>query len=404
MGTRSALAMVTLVSVASSTSGCYSTWDLTLQGVLKLDGFRQGQKIPLKTAGGEDITFRDDSSLYFYASDGTETDAKFRSIQVSGATFTGVEQQKGSTIIVDLSRMHTIQAVEYSPKKTALVATVLGAPVAAFGTLVLLYAMVGVAGGRPLRVAGHDAPVAAPIFWDPRMLRKTRRGTARQDDETTRARVFSHWAKEASAECASIPAFLALARDLQKASAPASLVRAVLRAAKEEAAHTDLCTALANAHSDAPIAAFTPPTPMHADGNVDVLLQRLALEAFWDGCIAEGAAANLARRASHTSRDPMTRLALQTIARDESEHAQLSRDILAFCLAAGGRSVRNALGASLERKRPSEEAELSAHSLAPEDADVDVDFLADRGVPSAAVTHAAHIETWEKNVASVAHA
>lgn len=96
-------------------------------------------------------------------------------------------------------------------------------------------------------------------------------------------------------------------------------------------------------------------------------------------------------------------LAMQTIARDESGHAELSRDILAFCLSAGGRSVRNALRESFERRRASEETALSEfNDGSNEDAQLDTDFLTHYGVPTDELVHASRVETWEKNRGLVA--
>ena len=181
------------------------------------------------------------------------------------------------------------------------------------------------------------------------------------------------------------------------ASAPASLIHAALRAAREEATHTELCTDLANDHADTPIMAVAPPTPIHTDDNNESLLQRLALEAFWDGCVAEGAAAVTARRSAPITKDETTRLALQTIARDEHEHAKLSQQILAFCLSAGGRPVRHALMESFDRKRATEETALAERESWAEESGIDDDFLGQCGVPSAAMLHEARIETWEKS-------
>ncbi len=399
MNTRT-IAMVSLVSTASMTTGCYSTWDLTPKGVVALDGFRTGQPITISTTTNETIIFRDDSSLRFQAANGQQTEAQFQSIEVDGSIFTGVEKEHGSRYVIDLAQMRGVQANVFSPGKTALATTgivFLGVPPVAFAVLIAIAATGGIGGGRPLRVAGRDEPLRASLHADPHA--RPRRPALRHAHEATRARVFAHWAKEASAEAASIPAFIALARDLQKASAPENLVRAVLRAAQEEATHTELCTALANEHAELPIFARAPATPPPMDANLEALLQRIALEAFWDGCVAEGAAASVARRSLVETRDATTRLALETIARDEHEHAQLSRDIMAFCLSAGGSAVRRALGESLEDKRSAEEATLSAlNTTRDEGGKVDGDFLVHCGVPGDDLLHLARVENWERSV------
>jgi hypothetical protein len=407
MKSRSTLVMVTLVSAASATTGCYSTWDLTPEGVLHLDGYREGLEVKLKAAGNEEITYRHDSQLRFTAVDGSQAQLGFRSIEIEGPTFTGVESEKGAQVIVDLSRTSAVQARTFSPAKTAIAATAItvgSLPLAAMTGFFILIAAGGggIGGGRPLRVAGRAEAVRASLLVDTHARRRPRRHHGHIANETTRARVFAHWAKEASAESASIPAFLALARDLQMASAPANLVHAALRAAREEATHTELCTDLANDHAVTPIMAAAPPTPIHTDDDNESLLRRLALEAFWDGCVAEGAAAVTARRSAPMTKDETTRLALQTIARDEHNHAELSQQIVAFCLSTGGRSVRHALMESFDRKRAAEEAGLAERESRAEESGVDDDFLGHCGVPSAAMLHEARIETWEKSTGLLA--
>lgn len=407
MSTGSKLAMASLVSAAAATTGCYSTWDLTPQAIVKLDGYRVGQEVHLETADHEKITYRHDSSLRFQGNHGAEAQAQFQSIEIDGPILTGVEKEKGTRYIIDLRQINSVQAQTFSPGKTAVAVTAgvaLGAPVVAFGGLmVAIMASGGIGGGRPLRAAGEDDPIAARLLLDLHNTRRRSRILSRHVDANIRARIFAHWAREASAECASVPAFLAIARDLKRASAPENLIRAALQAAREEANHTALCTDIANMHADEAIITQAPDVPRATDESLEALLERMALESFWDGCVAEGAAAVGARRSALSARDAETRLALGTIARDEHEHARLSRDILAFCLSAGGTSIRRALRASFEAKRAEEEALLSAPDEAREgDGNIDDDFLAHCGVPNENSKREARIEAWERSLNVIA--
>lgn len=210
----------------------------------------------------------------------------------------------------------------------------------------------------------------------------------------TRERLLSHWARTASAECASVPAFLALARDLSLAGAPDTLVSRALVAAKEEATHTALCTELANEWSPALLLPEPPPVPHNADEHTDALLRRLALDSFWDGCLGEGAAAAEARRTRFVAKDEPTCEALSVIARDEQGHADLSERIVAFCLSVGGKPVRDALMESVERASAHEEWRMAdLVEEAAEDTDACV-----FGVPDETVRRLAREEAFEASM------
>ncbi|UQA57565.1 hypothetical protein [Polyangium aurulentum] len=249
--------------------------------------------------------------------------------------------------------------------------------------------------GRPLRAEAEAEPVRARVRFAPGAPR--RRAPQTPMDETTRARLFAHWARETSAECASVPAFLALARDLARAGAPRALVTQALRAAREEAAHTALCTEIASDHAPAPILADTPAVPPSSDTDEASLLKRLALDSFWDGCVAEGGAAAQARRMRHFAGDARVCEALSVIARDEQGHADLSERILAFCLARGGKPVRDALAESVETRRAGEEERML---LGDEEVanDVDIDLARAHGLPDADVARQARVEAWERSL------
>lgn len=395
MHSRTTLSLVTLVA-ATNTAGCYSTWDIAPHALLKLDGFRVGHTVKLPTRESDYVDFDADSTVHFEGSDGVEADAQFSSIEIRGPVLFGSTLPNRMELKVDLQRLSKVQVRNNSPPKTALLTTgaVLGAISGTIGGALWLYVSYYTASGRPLRLPDQKAPVRAPLGFS----RAPRRTPEHCADELTRARLFAHWAREASAECASIPAFLALARDLARASAPRNLVDAALRAAREEATHTRLCTALANDHADVPIAACTPPTPQAADANAQGLLERLVVEAFWDGCVAEGSAAAMARRAAVIAKNDTARTALNVIMRDEQGHADLARDILAFGLSVGGDSLRRVLGESFEQRRAEEEARLNAWTAASTMDFADEDMLREHGLASNDMQHQARIETWEKSV------
>lgn len=151
---------------------------------------------------------------------------------------------------------------------------------------------------------------------------------------TPRAR---RWAEDARAECASVPAFLRLAAELSAHGANALAARA-LRAARDEVRHARAC--LAVAHSESGVHLELGPVPLPGPRVAD--LETLARESVIEGCVGEGAAAADARARLQAERSPIARRALTLIARDERRHAKLAEDVVRFCVARGGRSVRRA--------------------------------------------------------------
>lgn len=398
MHSRTTLSLATLIA-AANTAACYSTWDITPRTLLKLNGFRAGETVNLPTRQGEYVEFDDETTVHLEGIDGVQTDAQFDAIKTHWPVLVGSTIPDGVKLNVELQRMSKVQIRKFSPGQTALLTTgaILGAVSGAIGGGIWLYVNYYTASGRPLRMPDQKTPVLAPVGFS----RMPRRTNDHRVDEPTRAKLFAHWAREASAECASIPAFLALARDLARASAPRNLVDAALRAAREEATHTRLCTALANEHADVPIAACTPSTPRAADENAQGLLERLVLEAFWDGCVAEGSAAAMARRAAATAKNDTARTALNVIARDEQGHADLARDIIAFGLSLGGSSLRRLLGESFEQRRAEEEARLYGSAVSSQ-AHMDEDIVREHGLAGNDVNQLARIEAWEKSVSMLA--
>ena len=196
--------------------------------------------------------------------------------------------------------------------------------------------------GRPLR-DGDDQQVLPSVLASRR--RPLSRG-ARRVDEHTRGKLARAWLDDARAECASIPAFLALARDLSVNGAPRALVDRALSAARDERRHTALCSALASGYAGVDLRPAALETPPARDPSRSQALLRLAAESWQDGCLGEGAAAAFARRSLATSTDDDVASALAIIARDEAAHAQLAWDVAAWCIEEGGRPVRDTIAAT----------------------------------------------------------
>ena len=195
--------------------------------------------------------------------------------------------------------------------------------------------------GRPLR--DGDEQVLPPVIAS--RARPLSRG-ARRVDEHTRGALARAWLDDARAECASIPAFFALARDLSAIGAPRALVRRALEAARDEQVHTALCSALASGYAGVELRPASIEAPPARDASRSQALTRLAVESWQDGCIGEGVAAAFARRALATSTDSDAKEAQALIARDEEEHAKLAWDVAAWCVEEGGRPARDAIAAA----------------------------------------------------------
>ncbi|WP_437774252.1 hypothetical protein [Sorangium sp. So ce1097] len=208
--------------------------------------------------------------------------------------------------------------------------------------------------GRPLRsAAGVVLPPALAL--GPAAARPPRL------DSATRAALAGAWLHSARAECGSIPAFLALARDLAAVGAPASLVARALAALGDEVRHTARCSAIASALAGWRLRPALLPPPAARDADRRAALVRMALEAWHDGCLGEGAAAARARRSLAGASDAGVRMALFEIARDEAQHAELGWRVLAYCLTEGGRAVREAVGDAMTGPAPApsgDEAEI----------------------------------------------
>ncbi|WP_438021835.1 hypothetical protein [Sorangium sp. So ce233] len=199
--------------------------------------------------------------------------------------------------------------------------------------------------GRPLRTA--DGVVLPPaLALGPAAARPARL------DRATRAALAGAWLDSARAECGSIPAFLALARDLAAVGAPASLVARALDALGDEVRHAARCSEIASSLAGWRLRPALLPPPPARDADRRAALVRMALEAWHDGCLGEGAAAARARRSLAGASDAGVRAALGEIARDEAQHAELGWRVLAYCLAEGGREVREAVGDAIAGPAP----------------------------------------------------
>jgi hypothetical protein len=152
----------------------------------------------------------------------------------------------------------------------------------------------------------------------------------------------AHFVESARHELSSVWTFMRLAAELAAVDAPAHLIAAALDAADDEVRHAMACAEAAGGLS------FVALPPSAARPRFTVrsthALALLAAEAWCEGCLNEGAAAEEARiAAEHTTGD--RRAILATIARDEAGHAELSWAVLAWLQTVAPDVVRIALAA-----------------------------------------------------------
>jgi len=223
--------------------------------------------------------------------------------------------------------------------------------------------------GRPLRRRNGR------LHWA-----RSRRGHGRLTDRQAlslgaaeRAALAEHWRNQGELEHASVIAFNDLAHRLAQVDAPDELLRRTVRAADQEANHTRLCFDLAGRYLGETVHAGRLRRPRRLPRSRTSELTQLAVDALRDGVLNEGYAAWLAVGKAERATDQRVRDTLQVIARDEAQHAALSADVLAWCLAEGGEPVLGAVIASA--------GELPARMYEPAiPTDVDGHTLADHGL------------------------
>jgi hypothetical protein len=133
----------------------------------------------------------------------------------------------------------------------------------------------------------------------------------------TGAPLGAYFAEMARMEAASIAAFRHLRRELLAHRAPRRLVRAAERAARDEARHARMTTALARRHGAEAIASRVEGIPVRS-------LEAIAIENAVEGCVRETFGALVASWQARAACDPLIRAAMTRIAHDETRHAALA--------------------------------------------------------------------------------
>lgn len=151
--------------------------------------------------------------------------------------------------------------------------------------------------------------------------------------------VRDHFTRSARFEYSSVWTFLRLAAELEAVGAPAHLIAAALDAADDEVRHAEMCAREAGGLQLAPLSMLA--AQPRFTQRTHAALAILANEAWAEGCLNEGAAAEEARMASHEAQGSV-RETLATIARDEATHASLAWAVLAWVHSLAPAIVRDA--------------------------------------------------------------
>ena len=192
--------------------------------------------------------------------------------------------------------------------------------------------------GRPFLVAG-DARSARSVpsaEWLDAALSSAPFGCVAREgtgvevdalDAAARGVIAKHWLEAGAMEHASVAAFARFALELMALGAPARLVEATTRAMADETRHARFCYGLAARYSgEARGPGALDVTDALAECGLLAVVERAVLE----GCIGETQAAVEAAWAAEAAADPVVRDVLERIAEDETRHAALAFDFVAW--------------------------------------------------------------------------
>lgn len=172
--------------------------------------------------------------------------------------------------------------------------------------------------------------------------------------DEVRPALSASWLHAAQMEHASIASFGQFALQLLALGAPAELVEKAHVAALDEIEHARICFALASAYA----------SERYGPGSLDAVtdgcssdLQTIVCANVEEGCVGETLAALEAREAARRATDPIVRAALEAIAFDEEQHAQLGWAVWGWALGVAP-EVKEASESAFERAIASTRAGL----------------------------------------------
>jgi len=155
---------------------------------------------------------------------------------------------------------------------------------------------------------------------------------ARELEPTLRAEIARAWTEQALMEHASVAAFARFSLQLLSLGAPPRLLLDAAQAMADEVQHAQACFALARRYTDAEIG----PGRLPIEGALEQQdLRAVVLGTIAEGCIGETVAALEAAEALAHCEDGAACAVLERIAAEETRHAQLAWQFVAWALQAG---------------------------------------------------------------------
>ncbi|MGE0320965.1 MAG: hypothetical protein AB7S68_01605 [Polyangiaceae bacterium] len=155
---------------------------------------------------------------------------------------------------------------------------------------------------------------------------------------TLRQQLMKLWLRRAQNEHASVASFDRFCLGLLSVGAPPDLLERAHHAALDEVRHARLCFAVASRYAGDALG----PGPLDLRGalggalDADFSLLSLAQSTAIEGCLGETLSALEAERCAERATLPALKLALEIIATDEAEHAELAWAFLRFACETGG--------------------------------------------------------------------
>jgi hypothetical protein len=169
-------------------------------------------------------------------------------------------------------------------------------------------------------------------------------GLCESEAERSDSAAGAFLARAAQLEAGSIYAFYQLIRELSAHGAPESLRALALDAMLDEVAHAYEVAQLARAFGAEVVAAQLRETPLRS-------LLELALDNAQEGCVRETFGALLATYQAQVAEDARVRTALARIAEDETRHAALSWQLMAWITPRLAAHEREAVAAARREAR-----------------------------------------------------
>jgi hypothetical protein len=199
--------------------------------------------------------------------------------------------------------------------------------------------------GRPFLVDGVErlAPSLARADWYPGQTNGPTPSLGL--DETMGADLARRWTEQALMEHASVAAFARFSLQLLSLGAPAVLVQRSGEAMQDEIRHARSCFELARHYSGADVG----PGPLPIHGALEEAdLCSIVLGTIAEGCIGETVAALEAAEALAHCEEPHVRAVLERISVEESRHAELAWQFVAWALASGPAALRQRVRETFE--------------------------------------------------------